>query len=374
MLPQLLSRQLPIKNIFNALPTLKAYTRPNLVREFSNLVSLRVLPNSFLNLNAQYTQFRGARSKVKSKVETPRTPLVRNDGQFKTFKPTTSGLRFKRYPVRDHLWKGKPVRKLTVAKRKKGGRNNTGKITVRHRGGGHKQRIRLIDFKRFESGPCEVQRLEYDPGRSAHIALLKNLISGNLSYIVAPQELTQGMIVESFRSPRLKTEEELSKEEELGDITQVVPIRVGNCFPIRMIPVGTIIHCIGMKADGKAQIARSAGTWAQLIKTGETGYAHIRLASGETRQVPVDAIATIGKVSNQDHQHRVLGKAGARRRLGWRPSVRGMAMNPCDHPHGGGRGKSKGNSHPVSPWGKLAKGGKTRKHPNPMVVKPRPRR
>lgn len=317
----------------------------------------------------------GIRTKrTKAKEDEKPTPLVRIEGNFKTFKPITPGLRFRRYPLRDHLWKGKPMRKLTIAKRKTGGRNNTGRITVRHIGGGHRQRIRLVDFNRYETYPCEVVRLEYDPGRSAHIALIRNFKSGNYSYIVAPQDLAPGMIVESFRTPKERTQEEIEEEQRLGEITRVLPISVGNCMPLRMVPNGTAIHCIGLRSDGPAQMVRSAGNWAQLVSTDDKGYAHVRLSSGEVRKVPVEAICTIGKVSNPDHQHRVLGKAGASRRLGIRPSVRGVAMNPRDHPHGGGRGKSKGGKHPVSPWGVLAKGGKTRKRPNPMVVVPRPRR
>ncbi|KAI9296906.1 ribosomal protein L2 [Neoconidiobolus thromboides FSU 785] len=311
---------------------------------------------------------------IRTKKDRVESPLVRTDGQFKTFKPITPGLRFRRMPLRDHLHKGKPIRKLTIAKRKTGGRNNSGRITTRHRGGGHRQRIRIIDFHRKAPGQCEVMRLEYDPGRSAHIALIKNLDNEELSYILAPQGLEPGMIVESFVTPKEKTEQEKAEEEAYGDITLTVPINIGNCMPLHMAPVGTIMHCIGLKKGGKAQMIRSAGTWAQLVATGKTGYAQIKLSSGEVRKVPVDAIGTVGKVSNPNHQHRVLGKAGARRRLGWRPSVRGMAMNPRDHPHGGGRGKSKGNRQPTSPWGVLAKGGKTRTRPNPMVVKPRPRR
>ncbi|KAJ9073754.1 mitochondrial 54S ribosomal protein rml2 [Entomophthora muscae] len=326
-----------------------------------------------LSLSSTSVYLGGIRTK-KTKVEKPRTPLVRIEGNFKTFKPITSGLRFRRYALRDHLWKGKPMRKLTVAKRKSGGRNNSGRITVRHIGGGHRQRIRLVDFNRHEPHPCEVERIEYDPGRSAHIALIRNLNSGKHSYIIAPHTLMPGMIVESFRTPKERSQEDIEEEERLGEITRTLPINIGNCMPLRMVPTGTIIHCVGLRASGPAQMVRTAGNWAQLVSTGETGYAHVRLSSGETRKVPVDAICTIGKVSNPDHQHRVLGKAGASRHLGIRPSVRGMAMNPCDHPHGGGRGKSKGGNHPVSPWGVLAKGGKTRKRPNPMVVKPRPRR
>ncbi|KXN74167.1 ribosomal protein L2 [Conidiobolus coronatus NRRL 28638] len=284
-----------------------------------------------------------------------RTPLIRIENGFKLFKPTSPGIRFRRMP--------------------NGGRNNSGRITVRHRGGGHKQRIRLVDFYRKKPGPWEVMRLEYDPGRSAHIALIQHLVDKEFSYILAPEELKPGMVVESFRANDRASDANLTDAQLLQEeINRSLAIKVGNCLPLRMIPTGTIIHNIGLTADGPGQMVRTAGAKATLVHTGATGFAHIKLPSGEVRMVPVDACATIGVVSNSNHQHRVLGKAGARRRLGWRPTVRGMAMNPCDHPHGGGRGKSKGNRQPVSPWGVLAKGGKTRHRPNPMVVKPRARR
>ncbi|KAK9763208.1 mitochondrial 54S ribosomal protein rml2 [Basidiobolus ranarum] len=294
--------------------------------------------------------------------------VVRKDGQFKTWKPITPGLRFKRMVLRDHLWKGRPIRKLTVAKRKKGGRNNTGRITVRHRGGGHKRRIRILDWQRTKPGAHEVVRLEYDPGRTAWIALLKNLKNEELSYIVAPDKVQPGDIVQSYRKPPTPD------HGQHADITQTVSIERGNCMPLKMIPVGSLIHCIGLVPFGPGLMCRSAGTYGQLMATGQTGYAQVRLSSGEVRRIHVDCIATIGVVSNPNHQHQILGKAGARRWRGWRPTVRGMAMNPCDHPHGGGRGKSKGNRHPVSPWGKPAKGGKTRTKPNKYVIKPRERR
>ncbi|OBZ91684.1 54S ribosomal protein RML2, mitochondrial [Choanephora cucurbitarum] len=285
--------------------------------------------------------------------------------QFKTKKPTTPGKRWLKRVPRDHLFKGKAVRKLTIAKRSSGGRNNTGRITIRHRGGGHKRRIRIIDWHRQTEGVQTVERLEHDPGRTAWIALLRHDKTGEQSYIVAPHGLKPGDKVVSYRS----------EEKAEGDqITRTAAIDVGNCMPLKMIPVGTVLHNIGLKRNGPAVMARSAGAYAQLIQTGETGYAQVRLSSGEVRLVPVDACATIGAVSNPDHQHEMLGKAGRSRWMGIRPTVRGMAMNACDHPHGGGRGKSKGNKDPRSPWGVLAKGGKTRKTPNQFVVKPRPRR
>ncbi|KAF1803203.1 translation protein SH3-like domain-containing protein [Mucor lusitanicus] len=289
--------------------------------------------------------------------------------QFKTKKPTTPGKRWLKRVPRDHLYKGKAVRSLTVAKRSSGGRNNTGRITIRHRGGGHKRRIRVLDWHRQEAGSQTVMRLEHDPGRTAWIALLKNDTTGKLSYIIAPHGIKAGDKVTSYRQQQ---QEEQNPEDPV--ITRTVAVDAGNCMPLKMIPVGTILHNIGLKRNGPAVMARAAGAYAQLIQTGETGYAQVRLSSGEVRLVPVDACATIGAVSNPDHQHEMLGKAGRSRWLGIRPTVRGMAMNACDHPHGGGRGKSKGNKDPRSPWGVLAKGGKTRKTPNQFVVKPRPRR
>ncbi|RHZ52710.1 hypothetical protein Glove_458g5 [Diversispora epigaea] len=293
-----------------------------------------------------------------------RTYATSVPGQFKTYKPRTPGLRWLKRPINDHLWKGRPVRELTVAKRATGGRNHHGRITVRHRGGGHKRRIRIVDFYRWSKDPHVVERIEYDPNRSAHIALLINALTGKQSYIIAPHDFPPGTVVQSFRKVT----------QTSGDITHVVSIEKGNCMPLKMIPVGTFIHCIGLKPDGPGILVRSAGCSAQLVRTGEKGYAQVRLSSTEVRLIHVDCCATIGTISNPDHQHRTLGKAGRSRWLGIRPTVRGVAMNACDHPHGGGRGKSKGNRHPCSPTGVLAKGGKTRKRSNRFVVKPRPRR
>ncbi|ORZ22359.1 translation protein SH3-like domain-containing protein, partial [Absidia repens] len=305
--------------------------------------------------------------------------------QFKTKKPTTPGKRWLKRVPRDHLHKGKAVRSLTVAKRGTGGRNNTGRITIRHRGGGHKRRIRIIDWHRMATGEQQVMRLEHDPGRTAWIALLRHEETGQLSYIVAPQGIKPGDTVVSYRSEAMEQQQQQQEaaaaagselvmdEEDHDGITRTAAIDIGNCMPLKMMPVGTIIHNIGLKRNGPAIMARSAGAYAQLIQTGDTGYAQVRLSSGEVRLVPVEACATIGSVSNPDHQHEMLGKAGRSRWMGIRPTVRGMAMNACDHPHGGGRGKSKGNKDPRSPWGVLAKGGKTRKTPNQFVVKPRPR-
>ncbi|KAJ2537700.1 mitochondrial 54S ribosomal protein rml2 [Coemansia sp. RSA 1933] len=330
---------------------------------------------------------------------------TKDDGQFKSWKPLAPTLRQRRMTSRQHLHKGGPVRELTVAKRRSGGRNKTGRITCRHRGGGAKRRIRLVDFKRSEPGPQQVVRLEYDPGRSAHIALIQHMESGKQSYILAPVGLKPGAVVQSYMGVDL---EQLRKTPRLGEVdagdevdasggelsavdvaalrvksqniehgdnlAARVQLEIGNCMPLKLVPMGATIHNIGLHAFGRGQIARSAGSSAQLLYTGPKGLAQIRLGSGEVRRVPVDACATIGQVSNPNHKHEKLGGAGARRRRGWRPTVRGTAMNTNDHPHGGGRGKSKGNKHPRSPWGKPAKGGKTRTHLSPLVVRGRPRR
>lgn len=327
------------------------------------------------------------------KQQMRRKTNTKDNGQFKTWKPLAPTLRHRRMASRMELHKGGPIRELTVAKRRTGGRNNTGRITCRHRGGGAKRRIRLVDFKRHLVGPQQVVRLEYDPGRTAHIALLKHLETGKLSYILAPVGLKPGAVVQSYMqfvppAPAKKESEDVEatdtpQELEMGlgeadalldDLAAKVSIEIGNCMPLRLVPMGTTIHNIGLRPFGRAQIARSAGTSAQLLYTAPKGLAQIKLMSGEIRRVPVDACATIGQVSNPNHKHESLGSAGARRRRGWRPTVRGTAMNTHDHPHGGGRGKSKGNKHPRSPWGKPAKGGKTRHKISSMVVRPRPRR
>jgi large subunit ribosomal protein L2 len=259
---------------------------------------------------------------------------------LKTFKPTTPGQRQLIIVDRRELWKGGPIKALTEGKREQGGRNVHGRITVRWRGGGHKQRYRLVDFKRGKRDmPAEVQRLEYDPNRSGFIALVK-YEDGELAYILAPQRLKQGDKVVS------------------GERVDVKP---GNAMPMRNIPVGTIIHNVEMKAGKGGQLARAAGTYAQLVGR-DAGYALLRLSSGEVRMVRAECMATIGAVSNPDQQNISIGKAGRNRWLGRRPSVRGVAMNPIDHPHGGGEGKTSGGRHPVTPWGKGTKGTKTRKN------------
>ena len=254
-------------------------------------------------------------------------------------KPTSPGRRFVVSVKNEDLWKGKPHAPLLEPKSKSGGRNNNGRITTRHIGGGHKQHYRKIDFKRNKVGvPAVVERLEYDPNRSAHIALLKYL-DGERAYIIAPKKLRAG--------------DQVVNGED-------APIKVGNCLPMRNIPVGSVIHCIELKPGKGAQMARSAGAYAQLVAR-EGTYVTLRLRSGEMRKVLAECRATIGEVGNSDHSLRKLGKAGATRWRGVRPTVRGVAMNPVDHPHGGGEGRSPiGRPKPVTPWGKPALGIKTR--------------
>ena len=255
-------------------------------------------------------------------------------------KPTSPGRRFVVKVVNHELHKGAPHKALLDSQSKTGGRNNAGRITTRHRGGGHKQHYRIIDFKRTKDGvPAIVERLEYDPNRTANIALLK-YADGERRYIIAPRGVQAGDAIMSGTS---------------------APIRPGNAMPIRNIPVGSIIHCIELKPGKGAQMARSAGSSAQLVAR-EDAYATLRLRSGEMRRVLAECRATIGEVGNNEHNLRSLGKAGANRWRGVRPTVRGVAMNPVDHPHGGGEGKTSGGRHPVSPWGVPTKGYKTRKN------------
>jgi len=269
-------------------------------------------------------------------------------------KPTSAGRRFVVAVKTPELYKGQPHSALVEKKSGKGGRNNNGRITVRHQGGGHKQRYRVIDFKRNKDGiPGVVERLEYDPNRSAHIALIK-YADGERRYILAPKGISAGAPV-------------ISGDE--------APIKPGNCLPLRQIPVGSVIHNIEMKPGKGGQLVRSAGGAAQLAAR-EGTYATIRLRSGETRRIHVDCRATIGEVGHGEHNLRKLGKAGATRWRGVRPTVRGVAMNPVDHPHGGGEGKTSGGRHPVSPWGTPTKGAKTRKNKrtDAMIVRRRKRK
>jgi large subunit ribosomal protein L2 len=257
---------------------------------------------------------------------------------LKNFRPTTPSQRALVLVDKSELWKGKPVKNLTEGMHSKGGRNNLGRITMRRRGGGHKRRYRKIDFKRRKADvAATIERLEYDPNRSAFIALIK-YSDGEFSYILAPQRVTVGDRV-------------ISGER--------VDIKPGNAMPMENIPVGTIIHNIEMKPGGGGQIARAAGTYVQLVGK-DAGFAQLRLGSGELRMVPARCMATIGSVSNADNKNTNMGKAGRNRWLGKRPSVRGVAMNPVDHPHGGGEGRSSGGRHPVTPWGVPTKGKRTR--------------
>ena len=257
---------------------------------------------------------------------------------LKSYNPTTPGQRSLVLVDRSGLWRGKPEKTLTEGLRGKGGRNNKGRITARRRGGGHKNRYRVIDFKRTKYDvQAIVERIEYDPNRSAFIALIK-YEDGELSYILAPQRLREGDVVIASKN---------------------VDIKPGNAMPMQNIPVGTIVHNVEMKAGKGGQMARAAGTYAQIIGK-DQGYTQLRLISGELRMVRAECMATIGAVSNPDQQNMKLGKAGRKRWLGKRPSVRGVAMNPVDHPHGGGEGRTSGGRHPVSPWGKPTKGKRTR--------------
>ncbi|MCD4666128.1 MAG: 50S ribosomal protein L2 [Bacteroidales bacterium] len=269
----------------------------------------------------------------------------------KYFKPTTPSLRFKTVSTFDEITRDKPEASLTVTIKKTGGRNNLGRITCRHRGGGHKRAYRIIDFKRDKIDiPSRVASIEYDPNRSARIALL-HYADGEKRYILAPNGL--------------KVDDKLVSSEKTD-------IHVGNALLLRNVPLGSTVHNIEMKIGKGGQIARSAGTYAQLMAK-EGRYAQLKMPSGEVRLVLLDCRATLGQVSNLDHENITIGKAGKARWLGRRPKVRGVAMNPVDHPMGGGEGKASGGRHPCSPWGQLAKGKKTRrkKSSDSLIVKKR---
>ncbi|MHC8441166.1 MAG: 50S ribosomal protein L2 [Candidatus Eutrophobiaceae bacterium] len=268
-------------------------------------------------------------------------------------KPTSPGRRSVTTVTTPNLYKGAPYGPLLEGQKSNAGRNNAGRITVRHRGGGAKQRYRRIDFKRNKDNiEARVEHIEYDPNRSAHIALLLYK-DGERRYIVAPHQVKEGDVLMSG---------------------SVVAVRQGNCMPLSNIPVGSTVHCVELKPGKGAQIARSAGTSAQLLAK-EGFYATLRLRSGEMRKVIADCRATIGAVCNGEHSLRALGKAGAVRWRGVRPTVRGVAMNPVDHPHGGGEGRSSGGRHPVTPWGVPTKGYRTRrnKRTNKLIVRSRTR-
>ncbi len=266
-------------------------------------------------------------------------------------KPTSPGRRFVVSIVNHDLYKGDPYAPLVEKKSKSGGRNNTGRITTRHVGGGHKQNYRVVDFRRNKDGiPAVVERIEYDPNRTAYIALVC-YADGERTYIIAPKGLNVGDKIDSGNAAAIK---------------------VGNTLPLRNIPLGSVVHCVELKPGKGAQVARSAGASAQLVAR-DGAYATLRLRSGEMRKVLTDCRATMGEVSNSEHNLRSLGKAGATRWRGIRPTVRGVAMNPVDHPHGGGEGRTSGGRHPVSPWGTPTKGYKTRanKRTDKMIVRRR---
>ena len=318
---------------------------------------------------------------------------VFGESELRRYTPRTPGVRHLVRAKNDHLWKGRPVHALTVPKKghSKGGRNHTGRVVVRHRGGGHKRRLRTVDFAREEQGRQIVERIEHDPGRSAHIALVKNLDSGTYSYILAAEGLRAGDYVESYRkglSADLLNPE--GKEIDRGLVASKTVHR-GNCLQLGMVPIGTPIFNITPTKEDYGKICRSAGTYGVVIAKGEdevqkemvkyiseqggaaradslqvssfspdqlkryekaAQFVTVKLSSGEVRHVDKEAVATIGVASNANHKDEQLGKAGRKRWLGIRPTVRGLAMNAVDHPHGGGRGKGKGNKDPVSPWGK----------------------
>ncbi len=256
---------------------------------------------------------------------------------LKTFKPITPSLRQLVIVDRSELYKGKPVKKLTEGQSSSGGRNNNGRITVRFRGGGHKQAYRIVDFKRRTEGAAKVERIEYDPNRTSFIALV-TYGDGEQSYIIAPQRLSPGDTVVSGAQ---------------------VDVKPGNAMPLAAIPVGTIVHNVELKIGKGGAIARSAGSYAQIVGR-DQGYVIVRLNSGEQRLVHGQCYGTIGAVSNPDHMNTTIAKAGRQRWLGRRPHNRGVVMNPVDHPHGGGEGRTSGGRHPVTPWGKPTKGKKTR--------------
>ncbi len=256
-----------------------------------------------------------------------------------TYNPTSPGRRQLITTDRSELWKGKPVKALTEGLSKSGGRNNTGRTTAYHRGGGHKRSYRMVDFKRVKFDAVgTIERLEYDPNRTAWIALVK-YEDGELAYIVAPQRMGAG--------------------DKVVSSMQTVDVKPGNAMPLERMPVGTIVHNVEMKPRKGGQIARSAGAYAQYVGR-DAGWAILRLNSGEQRRVHGTCLATVGAVSNQDHSNTSIGKAGRNRWLGKKPVNRGVTMNPVDHPHGGGEGRTSGGRHPVTPWGKPTKGKKTR--------------
>ena len=291
--------------------------------------------------------------------ETP--PPIRDEvnTMMRTYKPRTPGIRHLKRPINDHLWKGRAYLPLTFPRKGHGigGRNNTGRIMVRHRGNGHKRRIRIVDFRRTAPGRHTVERIEHDPGRSAHIALLTHNETQKKSYILASEGMREGDVVQSYRQG---IPDDLLRS--MGGVLDPAMIAAktawrGNCLPLHMIPAGALIYNVGLRKEAGGQLCRSAGTFAQVVgnndpeRQSKSMYVNVRLQSGEVRKIHKGACATIGVASNANWGRRQLGKAGRSRWLGIRPTVRGLAMNACDHAHGGGRGKSKGNVIPVSIWG-----------------------
>jgi ribosomal protein L2 len=323
----------------------------------------------------------------------PRDQLLPARGKeaVRRFTPRTPGTRHLRVVPRDHLWRGRPLSKLTFARKGQGqgGRNHTGHVVVRHRGGGHKRRIRMVDFNRQKPGKQIVERIEHDPGRSAHIALVRHLESGEYSYILAAENMRAGDSIESYREGMPKEfYSESTGQLDRGLIAAQAAFR-GNCMQLGMIPVGTPVYNISLDKKAKGSVCRSAGTHGIIVSRGEdevqkemlkyvadqgraggvtdlttlspevlarfeklANFVKVKLSSGEVRMFDREAVATIGVASNSNHKYEQLGKAGRKRWLGFRPTVRGVAMNAVDHPHGGGRGKGKGDKPPVSPWGK----------------------
>ena len=286
-------------------------------------------------------------------------PVHDADG-VRSYKPRTPGTRHLRRPINDHLWKGRCFLPLTYPRKGNhiGGRGGSGKITVRHRGGGHKRRIRIVDFVRMEAGKHQVERIEHDPGRSAHIALINNVDTQAKSYILASEGMRAGDVVESYRRGIPD-----ALIESIGGTRDPAMIASktawpGNCLPLHMIPPGSSVFNVGLQPGKRGQLCRSAGTSAMVMgNSGAAGprwanFINVRLQTGEVRRIHKDACATIGVASNGNHNRRQLGKAGRSRWLGIRPTVRGVAMNAFEHPHGGGRGKSKGNRHPISIYGR----------------------
>ncbi|KAJ3116860.1 hypothetical protein HK098_006465 [Nowakowskiella sp. JEL0407] len=312
-----------------------------------------------------------------NRLETKFYKVINN---MKVYKNTSNGQRRRRMPTRFHLHKRSCIKRLSFGKRSTGGRNHHGRITIRSRGGGHKKRVRNVDFYRNTPGPHMVVRLEYDPNRSAELCLLRNLSTNGFSYVIRQQDVNVGDVLFSWRSgvpDEIEQDESSTNQQNQGIVvdhfvSRSKMIQKGNCLPLHAIPVGTIISCISLRPGGPAKLCRSAGTYGQLLSVGTPNaqgkiYANVRLQSKEVRLFDINCCATIGPIGNSDHHNRIYGKAGIMRHKGWRPSVRGIAMSPYDHPHGGGR-KSKGNKAPRSPWGWKTKGWKTNRGPQPWHI------